>query len=115
MFSATRSSVFIALLPAVFVGLTLASILGYHFMLQHSLQQLRSLGVSNSTTEILSRTDYSDIPDALALSGCYLGIFFFSELAFALMAMREYLQDLLHLDEQALMKTDRERLHPDLA
>jgi hypothetical protein len=104
MFSGGKPGAMIAIAPAVCILLTLGSILSYHFVLQHSLNQLRSLGVTGSTSEILNGADYSDIPNALALSACYLGIFLFAELAFVLMAMREYLQDLLNLDEVALMK-----------
>lgn len=109
IFSSRKSGALIAIAPAACIVLTLASILSYHFVLQHSLSQLRSLGVTGATSEILSGADYSDIPDSLVLSACYLGIFLFSELAFVLMAMREYLQDLLNLDEAALMKAAQER------
>jgi hypothetical protein len=104
IFSSGKPGLLIAIAPAACIVLTLASILSYHFVLQNSLSQLRSLGVTGPTSEILNRADYSDIPNALALSTCYLGIFLFSELAFVLMAMREYLQDVLSLDEVALMK-----------
>jgi hypothetical protein len=104
LFSTHRPSTLLAIAPALCILLTLASILSYHFLLDHSLNQLRSLGVTGPTSEILNGADYSDIPDSLALAACYLGIFLFSELAFVLMAMREYLQDLLNLDEVALMK-----------
>ncbi len=104
MFSSGKAGALIAVAPAACIVLTLASILSYHFVLQHSLNQLRSLGVTGPTSDILNGADYSDIPDSLALSACYLGIFLFSELAFILMALREYLQDLLNLDEVALIK-----------
>ena len=104
IFSTSRPSTLIAIAPALCILLTLASILSYHFLLQHSLNQLRSLGVTGPTPEILNAADYSEIPDSLALSACYLGIFLFSELAFVLMAIREYLQDLLNLDEVSLTK-----------
>ena len=104
MFSSGKPGALIAIAPAACIALTLASILSYHFLLQHSLNQLRSLGVTGPTAEILSGADYSDIPDSLALSGCYLGIFLFSEVAFVLMAMREYLQDLLSLDDAVLIR-----------
>jgi hypothetical protein len=109
IFSGGKSGTLIAIAPAACIALTLASILSYHFVLQHSLSQLRSLGVTGPTSEILNGADYSDIPDSLALSACYLGIFLFSEMAFVLMAMREYLQDLLNLDEATLMKTTQKR------
>ena len=57
-----------------------------------------------TTTELLDKVDVTEIPYAIELAACYLGIFIFAELAFVLMAIREYLQDLLHLDEVALLR-----------
>jgi hypothetical protein len=111
MFASGEPGALIAVVPAVCILLTLASILSYHFVLKHSLDQLRSLGVTGPTSEILNGADYSEIPNSLALSACYLGIFLFSELAFVLMAIREYLQDLLHLDEVALIKAAQPQEH----
>ena len=44
-----------------------------------------------------------DIPGAFGLVACYLGIFIAAEGAFVLMAIREYLQDLLRLSEDELI------------
>jgi hypothetical protein len=51
----------------------------------------------------LDKVDATEIPYAVPLAACYLGIFIFAESAFVLMAIREYLQDLLQLDEIALL------------
>lgn len=103
MFSPTKQGAMIAYLPFLFIIITLLCILGYHATLQRSLQQLRDLGVENPTKSLLDKTDYSEIPNALPLAAYYLGIFVFAEAAFVLMAIREYLQDVLHLDEIALL------------
>jgi hypothetical protein len=44
-----------------------------------------------------------DIPGALGLVACYLGIFVAAEAAFVLMAIKEYLQDLLGLTDRELI------------
>jgi len=104
LFSRSRASALVAILPFFFLALTLISIFFYHLTLQRSLAELRSLGVVSPTRVILDSADVSDIPYALALSISYLGIFVFAEAAFLLTAVREYLQDALHLDELALLR-----------
>lgn len=103
MFSGGKQGLFIAALPFLFILLTLACILAYHAVLQLSVQQLRELGIQASTSDLLARMDSTEIPYALALALCYLGIFVFAEAAFVLMAIREYLQGVLHLNETALL------------
>lgn len=103
MFGKSFAGSMVAALPFLFVALTLACIFLYHLTLQRSLAELRSLGVVGPTSAVLDSADVSDIPYALALSVCYLGIFVCAEAAFLLTAIREYLQDALHLDEVALL------------
>lgn len=103
MFSAGKRGMVIAILPLVFIFLTFGCILAYHAVLQMSVQQLRELGIQASTSDLLEKVDATEIPYALALAVCYLGIFVFAEAAFVLMAIREYLEDLLHLNETALL------------
>jgi len=62
------------------------------------------LGLRATTDDLLNRMDPAEIPNALALAACYLGIFLFAEAAFVLMAIREYLQDVMHLDEMELLR-----------
>ena len=76
----------------------LALVIGYS-ILQHSLEDLHSLGVHASTAQILQKTDCMGIPKFSALCACYLGMFLSMEGAFILMALREYLQDVIGLSE----------------
>ena len=104
MFSRSFSGSLLAVLPLFFIAFTMACILAYHALLQQSLMQLRSLGLRATTDDLLNRMDPAEIPNALALAACYLGIFLFAEAAFVLMAIREYLQDVMHLDEMELLR-----------
>ena len=93
----------ISMLPAVAIVLCVACIAAYHWTLQQSLAVWSARGVVLPSEQILNKADLMEIPDALQLTLYYLGIFIFAELAFVLMAMREYLQDLLHLGERELI------------
>jgi hypothetical protein len=104
MFFRGRMGAVVAAVPALFILLTLGSIVAYHAVLQQSIEQLRELGLQFPTTELLDKVDATEIPHGVKLAACYLGIFIFAELAFVLMAIREYLQDLLHLDEVSLLR-----------
>jgi hypothetical protein len=104
MFTRGRRGAVIAALPFVFIVLTLACIVMYHALIQQSIGDLRALGLRMTTTDLLDKVDVTEIPHAIELAACYLGIFIFAEAAFVLMAIREYLQDLLHLDEAALLR-----------
>ncbi len=105
MFFHGRRGGLVAALPAVFIVLTLVCIATYHALLQASIGQLRELGFGKATMkDLLDQIDATQIPYAVELAACYLGIFIFAELAFVLMAMREYLQDLLHLEEVELLR-----------
>lgn len=104
MFARGRQNGWLSLVPLLCILLTVASICGYHVVLQKSLDQFRALGVTASSVEILKAADYAEIPYATLLSVLYLGIFLFAEAAFVLMALREYLQDVLRLNEKALLR-----------
>jgi len=112
MFSKGKMSSFIAALPFILIVLTLASIMTYHAVLQQSVEQLRGLGLRFTTADLLDKVDATEIPYAVPLAACYLGIFIFAESAFVLMAIREYLQDLLQLDEIALLHGTAEISQP---
>lgn len=90
--------------PFGFMLLTLVCVVGYHATLQGSLQVLRDIGAQGSAADLLQNIDESQIPKSLELSIFYIGIFVFSECAFTLLALREYLQDAMGLDELALLK-----------
>ena len=105
MFRKGPAGALIAALPFVFIVLTLGSVIAYHAVLLRSISELRDLGLSNvPMKDLLDQMDATQIPYAVELAACYLGIFIFAESAFALMAIREYLQDLLHLDEVTLLR-----------
>ena len=92
------------ILPLVCILGSLGCICEYHNLLQHSVEQLRSLGLMATTQELLEKMDSTEIPYGLPLAACYMGFFLFAEAAFVLMAIREYLQDLLHLSERELVR-----------
>jgi hypothetical protein len=105
MFFRGRMGGVVAALPAVCIVLTLACIVTYHALIQQSIAELRGLGFATvKMQQLLDQIDATQIPYAVELAACYLGIFIFAELAFVLMAIREYLQDLLHLDEVELLR-----------
>jgi hypothetical protein len=105
MFFRARLGGLIAALPAVFIVLTLACIVTYHGLMQASIGELRGLGFGTvPMKDLLDQIDATQIPYSIELAACYLGIFIFAELAFVLMAIREYLQDLLKLDEGSLLR-----------
>jgi hypothetical protein len=104
MFSTGRQAFVIKTLTLLFIGSTLGCLFGYQATLRESLQQLRDIGAIGSTSGLLEQTDYAEIPRSLALGAYYLGIFVFAEAALVVMALREYLQDVLRLDEGVLLK-----------
>jgi hypothetical protein len=104
MFGRTRWSVVIGTLPVLFIALTLGCILAYHATLLASFELWRDRGVNAPANKLLEISDFKEIPYALILAATYLGIFIFAEAAFVLMAIREYLQDVLHLDEIKLLR-----------
>jgi hypothetical protein len=65
---------------------------------------------NRNASEILAQTDIIDIPYGTILLTLYLLLFIFAEAAFVLMALREYLQDVLGLSETALVEIADSRL-----
>jgi hypothetical protein len=103
MFTRCAFTPYLAALPLIFILLAIACILAYHACLQRSFESLHERGVLASARTLLNKTDFSEIPDSLPLAASYLGIFIFAEIAFVLMAVREYLEDVLGLDEIRLL------------
>ncbi len=118
MFRKGPAGALIAALPFVFIVLTLGSVIAYHAILRDSIEQLRQQGLTLTTNVLLEKVDATEIPNAVELAACYLGIFIFAESAFVLMAIREYLQDLLRLDEVTLLRESANglvgRIDPEL-
>ena len=102
----------ISWLPLILIGVTLICIVIYHSTLTLTLNSFTDAkGVS--TKEILSKNsprlfEYH-IQVLLILS--YLGIFISSTVAFALMAVREYMQNVLNLNEYDLVIRTRDPFH----
>jgi len=92
------------MLPGFCIAATFGFILAYHWTLQLSLNDLRLLGVSANTQVMLDKADYMEIPRAIWLALCYLGLFLSAEAAFILMALKEYL-----VEERSLSETDLRR------
>jgi hypothetical protein len=90
------------LLPGAFIAATFGFILAYHWTLQLSLTDLRLMGVTATTRVMLEKADYLEIPRAIWLAICYLGMFISAEAAFMLMALKEYLLDVRTLSATEL-------------
>src|SRR5919112_1148057 len=104
----TLSKIIVGLSPFFLIVLSLVSVLAYHRVLSDSISNKRKLyelppsEVSDSV--ILEKSFESQTPEAPALMMYYLAIFMTAEAAFVLMAIREYLQDLLKLTEIELIR-----------
>jgi hypothetical protein len=103
MFSDSKRAGLVSALPMLLIVSTLVCIFMYHETLKVSLDALRSRGTSASTNQLLTQADYSEIPESLLLAAYYLGIFISAEAAFVFMAIREYLEDVLGLNEIRLL------------
>jgi hypothetical protein len=77
-------------------------------------KELEALGGPDlrSTPEILADTDLIGVPYGEMLIVLYLLTFLFAEGAFILMAMREYLQDILGLSDKQLIEIETTPLPP---
>jgi len=100
---------FVAVVPLLLILTSLGFVAGYHHFLMESLLVFTQQGVMSSTTDILKSVDYREIPDSLQLTICYLGMFLTAESAFILMALREYLQDVLKIQDASLLRVPRAR------
>ncbi len=97
----------ISVVPLVLIVTSFSLVFLYHHYLVQSLSFFLENGVLNSTAEVLKATDYREIPNSLALTLCYIGMFVTAEAAFILMALREYLQDVLKLKDGSLIRLRR--------
>ncbi len=102
-----RTRAVAAWFPLLLILSSMGSIFLYHAQLNASIRDaanvLASVGITQSAAQILKTTDASDIPRATILIVLYLGIFLFAVAAFVLMALREYLQDLLGVTDRDLL------------
>ena len=105
---------FVSAVPLLLILSSLGLIFLYHHYLLDSLTQFSERGVIAPTTDLLKAADYRDIPDSIALTVCYLGMFLTAEAAFILMALREYLQDVLKIQDTTLIRLPRSRQDKEL-
>ncbi len=100
---------FVSIVPLLLIVASLGLVFLYHRYLVDSLTVFSEIGVIKPTADLLKTTDYREIPDSLPLTVCYLGMFLTAEAAFILMALREYLQDVLHIQDVSLIRLPRAR------
>ena len=104
-----RIRALVSVVPLLLILSSLGLIFLYHHYLLDSLTAFSERGVMASTADLLKSADYRDIPDSIALTVCYLGMFITAEAAFILMALREYLQDVLKIQDTSLIRLPRSR------
>lgn len=88
---------FVPTLPFILILLAFVSTLVYHDHLNQSISEL------GGTEEVLSQTPLNRIPYSTTLTLTYLGIFIAAEAAFILMAIKEYIQDLVGITDIEIM------------
>lgn len=105
MFSRTRrkrANTILALAPLLCILLSAGCLFGYIAQLNASLEELAARGVIEPSEVVLRNTDWADVPRAVTLAALYIGVFVFAESAFILIAVREYMQDVLGYSESQL-------------
>ena len=102
-----RTRAMAAWFPLVLVCCSLAAVFCYHAMLGSSIRDRSALfsavQINVPPQKILTETAASDIPRAALLIVLYLAIFLFAEAAFVVMALREYMQDILGISDRDLV------------
>jgi hypothetical protein len=101
-------SALIAVLPLLLALVSMGLLFTYHQLLQISagevMADFRLQGVNLSFEQVLAETPYTAIVHAIPLMATFLGTFLAAETAFALMAIREYLQDILGLSDSEILR-----------
>jgi len=110
LFSRASSSGTWVIVPLALVVLAMTSGIAYLYVLQQSVDAARDVMIARgvnvvSMADVLTQTDYIDAPNAFVLIALYLGLFVFSEAAFVLMAVREYIQDELGMSDAGIFGT----------
>jgi hypothetical protein len=105
--SNSTSAALIGWLPLLLAGTSMGLLLLYHSLLQSSIADatfnFRIQGVNLDWQAVLADTPYEGIKWGISLMACYLGAFVAAESAFAVMAIREYLQDILRLEDRQML------------
>jgi hypothetical protein len=93
----------VSVLPVLLICCSIGCAIAYHHELGEALDALSVAGARLPSSVLLLKIDAREIPGSGRLIVVYLGMFLFAESAFALMAIREYLQDVLKLEERELI------------
>lgn len=99
-----RFRTMLAWIPLLLILSSLGLVVLYHHYLEQSFQFFDQVGVMTRSAELLKTADAREISDSVQLTACYLGMFVTAEAAFILMALREYLQDVLKLQDASLIR-----------
>jgi hypothetical protein len=96
----------ISVIPLFLILLSLGSVFAYHTVLTDSVRLYQGeFSASGSTfDEVLQHAEPTRVPQESLLMFLYLSIFVTAEAAFVLMAIKEYLQDYLQLDDESLIR-----------
>jgi hypothetical protein len=97
-FARGLSRTFVPYLPFALIVASIYCSLMYHETLIAAVHYVR-LGTGHDVGEILEKTPFDQIPYSTRLSVYYMGIFITAESAFILMAIKEYLQDVVGLTD----------------
>jgi hypothetical protein len=108
-FDRAVSKLFVPILPLLLIAAALFCAAMYQDTLVLSLQQVMKgqIGQGVGEADVLKRTNLFDIPNRLRLDLYYVGMFVTAETAFIVMAIKEYLQDLLGLSDFTIMTGHR--------
>src|SRR5262249_42470233 len=96
------SRMFVPILPFLLIVAAFYCSLMYHQTLNaavHEVRVFRQIDPETDVDLILKKTPFDQIPYSSLLALYYMGIFVTSESAFILMAIKEYLQDLVGLTD----------------
>jgi len=101
----------IAWLPLALIGASFVSLSAYHYLLQIAISRAIAdygvKGVNLNDQLALINTPFEDIKLAIPLMVSYLFVFLAAEAAFAMMAIREYMQDILNLKDSEIVNLRR--------
>jgi len=93
-------------LPVAFIFSSLVSFGVYDTLVMQEVRQLKQQAeaqhITLSSKEILEHTEADQIHRELPLVAAYVIAYLFAELAFVTMAVREYMQDVLRIDDAQL-------------
>ena len=109
MLANVSSRMFVPILPFLLILGALYCSLKYHALLAEAVTYLRQdLPEALSTEAILEGTPFDQIPFSTQLALHYIGIFITAESAFIVMAIKEYLQDLIGLSDLTIITGEPE-------